>query len=107
MGLPDLAGFTATNTTVNRIGLKTPQSEIDAIGTGGLSGAPLHLRALETVRIIRELTDLPIVGVGGIRGAEQARNFLDAGANLVQIYSGFIYTGPSLVKNICRNLPHT
>lgn len=100
------AGFTATNTTVDRSGLKTPATRLDAIGNGGLSGAPLHARAVETVRRLRRFVgpDIPLVGVGGIRGAREARAFLDAGADLIQLYTGFIYGGPGTVRAICADL---
>ena len=97
-------GFTATNTTVSRDGLVTSSTQLKEIGPGGLSGAPLHQRALNTVRTIRGLTDLPIIGVGGIRTGIEAKAFLDEGASLVQMYTGFIYGGPGTVKKICRQL---
>lgn len=99
-----VAGFTATNTTTARDGLRTPAADLAAIGRGGLSGAPLHPRALHAVRVIREETDRPIVGVGGITGPAEARAFLDAGAALVQVYTGFIYGGPGTVRRICAGL---
>ncbi len=97
-------GFTATNTTVNRDNLSASTERLKSIGPGGLSGAPLHARAVSTVRRIRERVNLPIVGVGGIRGPEEARAFLEAGANLVQLYTGFIYGGPTIVRRICAGL---
>ncbi len=97
-------GFTATNTTVNRDNLSATSERLKSIGAGGLSGAPLHQRALDTVRRIRARVDLPIVGVGGIRGPEEARAFLQAGANLVQLYTGFVYGGPTIVRRICAGL---
>ena len=97
-------GFTATNTTVNRTNLAASSEHLTAIGAGGLSGAPLHERAVATVRQIRARVDLPIVGVGGIRGPKEAAAFLDAGANLVQLYTGFIYGGPTIVRRICNGL---
>ncbi len=100
------AGFTATNTTVDRSGLSTPVAELDAIGNGGLSGAPLHARAVETVRRLRDFVGpaVTLVGVGGIRGPAEARAFIDAGADLVQLYTGFIYGGPRTVRRICAGL---
>lgn len=94
-------GFTATNTTVRRDGLRTPGA---AELKGGLSGAPLHAAAVRTVSRIRARTDRPIVGVGGIRTAEHARAFLDAGAQLVQLFTGFIYGGPKTARTICAGL---
>ena len=78
------------------------QSILDDIGPGGLSGSPLHAKSLDTVRRIRSLTDLPIIGVGGITSAENAQAFIHAGANLVQLYSGFIYEGPALIGRIAQ-----
>lgn len=97
-------GFTATNTTVSRQGLQTPDSTLESIGRGGLSGAPLRVRSLEVVRRIRALCDLPIVAVGGISTAEHAREALAAGASLVQLYTGFIYGGPGAIRRIARGL---
>ncbi|MBV70139.1 MAG: dihydroorotate dehydrogenase (quinone) [Myxococcales bacterium] len=98
------AGFTATNTTINRDGLNTPANQLDLIGAGGLSGRPLHHRALKTVENLRRLTDLPIIAVGGISEVEHAQAFVDAGASLVQLYSGFIYEGPALIRRIAHQL---
>lgn len=99
-------GFTATNTTVDRSGLKTPVARLDAIGPGGLSGAPLHRRAVSTVRRLRAIAggDVALVGVGGIRGPDEANAFLAAGADLVQLYTGFVYGGPTTVRRICAGL---
>lgn len=94
-------GFTATNTTVRRDGLRTPGA---AELNGGLSGAPLHAAAVRTVARIRARTDRPIVGVGGVRTSADARAFLDAGAQLVQLFTGFIYGGPRTARRICRGL---
>lgn len=100
------AGITATNTTVNRAGLRTGRAQLDGIGRGGLSGAPLHLRAVEVVRVISETLAgaVPVIGVGGVAGPAEARAMLDAGATLVQIYTGFIYGGPTTVRRICEGL---
>lgn len=97
-------GFTATNTTVARTGLHTPEATLKSIGRGGLSGAPLRLRSLEVVRRVRALTDRPIVAVGGIQTAEHAREALAAGATLVQLYTGFVYGGPGTARRIARDL---
>jgi dihydroorotate dehydrogenase len=101
------SGFIATNTTVSRDGLQASKSQLDTIGAGGMSGGPLHPKALNTVRNLRTLTDKPIVGVGGILGVKEAQAFLDAGANLVQVYSGFIYGGPGLIGQIVREIQPT
>jgi dihydroorotate dehydrogenase len=101
-----LDGLVATNTTTSRDNLKTSEKRIKRIGRGGLSGAPLHKRAVEVVRYLHKKTEgnYPIIGVGGIMSVDEAQEMLDAGANLIQLYTGFIYEGPSLVKNICKRL---
>lgn len=95
-------GIVAGNTTRSREGLTIPQDKIDEIGNGGMSGAPLFPKSLALVKYIHEKSKgkLPIIGVGGIMSGEQARQMLDAGASLVEIYSGFVYEGPSVVKKI-------
>ena len=102
IGRMHLDGVVATNTTIGRDGLQTPEEEIQAIGSGGLSGAPLTARSLEVVRYIHGKSGgtLPIIAVGGIMSVQDALNMLDAGASLIQIYTGFIYEGPGLVKKI-------
>ena len=99
-----LDGIVATNTSIRREGLKTSPNRIEAIGSGGLSGAPITARSLEVVRYIREKTggSLPIIAVGGIMSVRDALNMLDAGATLIQLYTGFIYEGPGLVRKINR-----
>lgn len=95
-------GVIATNTTISRDGLTTGRSQVDAIGNGGLSGKPLRQRATEVVRYLRAKTgeDFPIIAAGGIMSASDALEKIDAGANLVQLYTGFIYEGPILIKKI-------
>ena len=102
-------GIVAANTTVSRDGLKTDAVKVENIGNGGLSGAPLTGRTLNMVKYIYEKTDgkIPIIGVGGVMTEQDALNLIDAGASLVQIYSGFIYEGPSLPKKICKRLLST
>jgi dihydroorotate dehydrogenase len=99
-----LDGIVATNTTVSRDGLKTPDSQIQAIGNGGMSGAPITARSLEVVRYIHNRSEgkLPIIAVGGIMSVQDALNMLDAGATLIQLYTGFIYEGPGLARRINR-----
>ncbi len=99
-------GIIATNTTISRADLQSDHSEIESIGAGGLSGAPLQDRSTEVISYINERTKnkLPIIGVGGILKAEDAREKLDKGASLVQVYSGFIYEGPAMIKNILRGI---
>ncbi len=97
-------GIIATNTTRSRSELTTNTIDIDAIGNGGLSGKPLYDRSLEIVRQIAVKTQgkLPIIGVGGIMSNQNALDMLEAGATLIQIYTGFIYNGPLFVKSINR-----
>ncbi len=99
-----LDGIVATNTTTTREGLKSSSELVKSIGEGGLSGAPLYQRSLEIVKYIHNKTSgqLPIIGVGGIMTPAQAKEMLDSGASLVQIYTGFIYKGPGLVKKILK-----
>jgi dihydroorotate dehydrogenase len=99
-------GIVATNTTISREGLKTSAKEIDEIGQGGLSGQPLTKRALEIVRYIHEQTSgkLPVIAVGGIMTVADAVNMFEAGADLIQLYTGYIYQGPCFVKKIQKAL---
>ena len=99
-------GIVAVNTTVTREVLHTPAHKVEAIGKGGLSGAPLAAKAIERVRYIHAKTEgqVPIIGVGGIMTPDDAVNMLAAGASLIQIYTGFIYNGPSFVKKILKRL---
>ena len=101
-----LHGIVATNTTISREGLTTPANELDAMGDGGLSGMPLKKRSTEVIRYIHQKTngEIPIIGVGGIFTAEDAIEKLEAGASLVQVYTGFVYQGPSIAKQICEGL---
>ena len=95
-------GFVATNTTIKREGLSTGKARIEEIGNGGLSGLPLKNRSTEVIRYIFEKSKgkIPVIGVGGIMDADDAIEKLNAGASLVQVYTGFIYSGPSIVKKI-------
>lgn len=99
-------GIVATNTTRSREGLKTPEKAVAAIGEGGLSGAPLFEKSLETVKYVHEKSNglLPIIAAGGIMTPAQAAQMLDAGASLVEVYTGFVYNGPGFVKRIIRYL---
>nr|WP_256470131.1 quinone-dependent dihydroorotate dehydrogenase [Herbiconiux sp. L3-i23] len=101
-----LAGIVATNTTISRNGLATDPSVVAAAGAGGLSGAPLRQRSLEVLRILRaELpADFCIVSVGGVTTAEDVAERLDAGATLVQGYTGFLFRGPFWARSINRGL---
>jgi dihydroorotate dehydrogenase len=101
-----LSGLVATNTTTQRAGLNTPAEEVTSIGAGGLSGPPLRERAVGFVRRGRELLgpDAVIIGVGGIEQASHVRAYLDAGADLVQLYTGFVYGGPGLPRQLAAEL---
>jgi dihydroorotate dehydrogenase len=94
-----LAGIIATNTTLDQNSL--PPSARQA---GGLSGAPLTERATDVLKILRRHTNLPIVASGGVMSAADARQKIDAGADLVQIYTGFVYSGPALIRSITSEL---
>lgn len=104
--LSGVDGIVCGNTTKSRDGLKTSPGTLKKIGRGGLSGAPLYEKNLDMVKYIHEKSKgrLPIIGVGGIMSPQQAKEMLDAGASLIQIYTGFIYEGPSLVKRILKYL---
>ena len=97
-----IAGIIATNTTISRENLNESKENIESIGAGGLSGKPVRQRSTEVIRYLSEKTngELKIIGVGGISSATDAIEKLEAGASLVQIYTGMIYEGPSLIKNI-------
>ena len=97
-----IAGVIATNTTISREGLKS----INRIEMGGLSGKPLTKRATEVIRFLSEKSNkaFPIIGVGGIHSAEDAIEKLEAGASLIQLYTGFIYEGPALIKAINKKI---
>lgn len=106
VGQTRLAGIIATNTTISREGLTTSKQQLDAIGAGGLSGAPVTRRATEVIRYLRSKigAEKIIIGVGGVDSPETAHEKLAAGADLIQIYTGFIYKGPGLVRNILDGL---
>jgi dihydroorotate dehydrogenase len=101
-----LDGLVATNTTISRESLNTDSSKIQSMGAGGLSGAPLKERSTEIVRYINQKTtaQIPIIASGGIFTAGDAKEKLEAGASLVQVWTGFIYEGPGIVKSICEGL---
>lgn len=101
-----LAGIVATNTTISRNDLQSSSDTLQKIGAGGLSGLPVKERATEVIRYIHQRSggNIPIIAVGGIFTAKDAQEKLDAGASLVQVYTGFIYEGPAIVKNICQGL---
>lgn len=97
-----IAGVIATNTTISREGLQSEHRN----ETGGLSGKPLRERSTEVIRFLAEKSgkSFPIIGVGGIHSADDAKEKLAAGADLIQLYTGFIYEGPTLVKKINKSL---
>jgi dihydroorotate dehydrogenase len=101
-----LAGVVATNTTIARDGLRTPRERIEAIGAGGLSGAPLRARAVSIVRRVRARLGrrFVVVGVGGVETAEHALALIRAGADLVQMYTGFVYEGPGAPARIAGGI---
>jgi dihydroorotate dehydrogenase len=100
-----LDGLVATNTTIEREGLEH-DLRIGTLETGGLSGKPLQKRSTEIVKYIFEKTkgEIPIIASGGVFTGADAKEKFDAGASLVQVWTGFIYEGPSIVKNICKQL---
>lgn len=97
-------GIIATNTTIARAPLTYTQAEIDAYGMGGLSGAPLTQRSTEVIKYIKTHSNIPVIGVGGIMTAQDALDKLNAGADLIQLYSGFIYAGPQLIRDTNERL---
>lgn len=101
-----LSGLVATNTTVSREGLLTNKREVEAIGAGGLSGKPVRERSTAVLRYLHQRTDgkMPLIGSGGVFTASDAKAKLDAGASLVQVWTGFVYEGPTIVQKICNGL---
>jgi dihydroorotate dehydrogenase len=105
-GTVKLSGLVATNTTISRDNLRTHAAGVAALGAGGLSGAPLRRRTTDIIGYIHGQTkgQLPIIGSGGIFSGKDALEKMDAGAILVQVWTGFIYEGPGIVRKICREL---
>ncbi|MGN5954271.1 quinone-dependent dihydroorotate dehydrogenase [Sphingobacterium lactis] len=99
-----IAGVIATNTTISRDGLHSDPELVKE--TGGVSGRPLTKRSTEVIKYLSDKSNraFPIIGVGGIHSAEDAIEKLNAGASLIQVYTGFIYEGPALVANICKGI---
>ncbi|EDM43153.1 dihydroorotate dehydrogenase [unidentified eubacterium SCB49] len=97
-----LDGVIASNTSMDRSGLKASEARLTEIGNGGLSGQPIKDKSTAVIKYLADKSNksFPIIGVGGIHSADDALEKLDAGADLVQIYTGFIYEGPSLIKKI-------
>jgi dihydroorotate dehydrogenase len=102
----NIAGIIATNTMTGRDGLRTSGSKVEAFGPGGLSGRPLQRRSTEVIASLYRLThgSLPLIGVGGVFTAEDAWEKICAGASLVQLYTGFIYQGPRVAREINEGL---
>ncbi|MEM8888484.1 MAG: quinone-dependent dihydroorotate dehydrogenase [Bacteroidota bacterium] len=102
----ELSGLIATNTTISREDLDTPQADVAGIGNGGLSGLPLTHTSWEIMNYIYQKTEgkLPLIGVGGIMEPLDAKMRMQGGASLVQVYSGYVYEGPGFVKRILRAL---
>ena len=97
-----LTGVIATNTTIERSGLAESKELVDALGAGGLSGEPVLNKAVQVVKYLKEKSQnqFVIIGVGGIHDHASAKMHMDAGADLVQVYTGMIYEGPGIVKKI-------
>ena len=102
----NLDGLVVANTSIDRTKLKTPNTKLKTIGEGGLSGWPVKTKATETVEYICRRTNgsIPIIASGGIFTGADAAEKIDAGATLVQVWTGFVYEGPAIVKNICKYL---
>ncbi|RFM25961.1 quinone-dependent dihydroorotate dehydrogenase [Deminuibacter soli] len=101
-----LSGLVATNTTISREGLQTPAAQVQNIGAGGLSGKPVQQHATEVLQYLTKGLQgkIPVIASGGIFTGEDAAEKFKAGAALVQVWTGFIYEGPSIVKNIGKYL---
>lgn len=104
-----LSGLVATNTTISREGLLTEKKAVDQVGAGGLSGMPLKEKSTQIVNYINRQTNgsIPIIASGGVFNGNDAKEKFAAGASLVQVWTGFIYEGPAIVKNICKELAGT
>ena len=101
-----LEGVIASNTSISRQGLKTDTASLEAIGNGGVSGQPIKEKSTQVIKYLSEKSQkaFPIIGVGGVHSAQDALDKIAAGADLVQIYTGFIYEGPALIKRINKAL---
>ncbi len=105
-GTVGLDGVIATNTTVSREGLRSTPAEVERVGAGGLSGEPLRERSVEVLRLLRGRLDpgTAVVSVGGISTVADARQRLEAGADLLQAYTAFVYEGPLWPRRLQRGL---
>ena len=101
-----LDGLVASNTTISRENLISTETELEKIGAGGLSGSPVKSRSTDVIRYIHHRSNgsIPVIASGGIFTGDDAKEKLDAGGKLVQVWTGFIYVGPAIVKNICNSL---
>ena len=101
-----IAGVIACNTSISRVGLKTPKTVLETIGMGGVSGQPIKSKSTEVIRYLSQKSQkaFSIIGVGGIHSAQDALEKIEAGADLVQIYTGFVFEGPALIKRINKAL---
>ena len=99
-------GVIASNTSIDRTGLKATKDKLEQIGNGGLSGQPIKDKSTKVIKYLADKSNkaFPIIGVGGIHSAKDAIEKLEAGADLIQIYTGFIYEGPKLIKEINKAL---
>lgn len=106
VGLTKISGLIVSNTTISRAQLQTPAAQVEKMGAGGISGKPVTARATEMIRYIHRKSNgkIPMIAVGGIHSAHDAIEKLEAGAQLVQLYTGFIYEGPALVRSIHKAL---
>ena len=104
-----LDGLVATNTTISREKLQTTNHELQTIGAGGLSGKPLKQRSTEVLHYLTERLEnkIPVIASGGIFSSDDAKEKFEAGASLIQVWTGFIYEGPSIIKNICKKLANS
>ena len=104
--ISNIDGVIASNTSVNREGLNTSKSQLEEIGNGGLSGLPVKDRSTRVIKYLSDKSNksFVIIGVGGIHSADDAIEKIKAGASLVQVFTGFIYEGPKLVKNINKRI---
>jgi dihydroorotate dehydrogenase len=102
----NLDGVIASNTSVDRSNLKASEVRLAEIGNGGVSGQPVKEKSTKVIKYLADKSNkaFPIIGVGGVHSAQDALDKLHAGADLVQIYTGFIYEGPSLIKKINKAL---
>ncbi len=101
-----LSGLVATNTTIDRGQLQTPQVMLEKIGAGGLSGKPLTDKSTSVVKYLSQQTQqkIPIIASGGIFNGDDAIEKINAGASLVQVWTGFVYEGPGIAKHICKQI---